>query len=98
MLVLSRNLGERIAFAVCADWGPEAVRSTGKGEVMQGELEHLLRTHSDHEGTDEQSSLRDILAGLRRLAGSLQLDFGEALAASEAVYEEQLLQEFDPDL
>jgi hypothetical protein len=65
---------------------------------MQGELEHLLRTHSDHEGISEQGSLRYILAGLRSLAAELQLDFGEALVGSEAVYEEQLLREFDPDL
>jgi hypothetical protein len=66
--------------------------------MMNGELEHLLRTHSNHEGTGEQGSLRDILAGLRCLADELQLDFGEALAGSEAVYEEQLLLEFDSRL
>jgi hypothetical protein len=65
---------------------------------MHGDLEHLLRTHSENEGTSEQGSLRDILAGLRLLAAELQLDFEEALVGSEAVYEEQLLREFDPDL
>jgi hypothetical protein len=65
---------------------------------MQGELEHLLRTHSDDEITSEQGSLRDILAALRHLADALQLDFGEALADSEAVYEERLRQQFDPGI
>jgi hypothetical protein len=66
--------------------------------MMDGELEHLLRTHSAHEAAGEQDSLRDVLAGLRRLADELQLDFDQALAGSEAVYEEQLLLEFDPRL
>jgi hypothetical protein len=64
--------------------------------MMHGELEHLLRTHCDHEVTGEQSGLRAILAGLRHLADELQLDFHEALAGSAAVHEEQLLLEFDP--
>jgi hypothetical protein len=66
--------------------------------MMDGELEQLLRAHCAHEGTGEQDGLRDILAGLRRLAGALRLDFEEALAASEAVCEERLLEAFDPCL
>jgi hypothetical protein len=66
--------------------------------MMNGELEHLLRTHSDHEVTGEQGSLRDVLVGLRRLADELQLDFREALAGSVAVYEEQRFLEFDPGI
>jgi hypothetical protein len=65
---------------------------------MHGELEHLLRTYSDHEVSSEQRSLRDILAGLRNLADDLQLDFAQALTGSKASYEEQLLLEFDPCL
>jgi hypothetical protein len=65
---------------------------------MHGELEHLLRTHCDHEATGEQGSLRAILAGLRGLADELRLDFGEALAGSAAARAEQLLREFDPCL
>jgi hypothetical protein len=66
--------------------------------MMDGELKQLLRAHSAQEGTGERGGLRDILVGLRRLAGDLRLDFGEALATSEAVYEERLLEEFDPCL
>jgi hypothetical protein len=66
--------------------------------MMHDELEHLLRTHCDHEATGEQGSLRDVLAGLRRLADELQLDFGEALAGSAAARAEQPLLEFDPCL
>jgi hypothetical protein len=66
--------------------------------MMNGELEHLLRTHSDNEMTGEQGSLRDILAGLRRLAEELRLDFAQALAGSQAVYEAQFLLEFEPCL
>jgi hypothetical protein len=66
--------------------------------MMHGELEYLLRTYSDHEVTGEQGGLRDILAGLRRLADELRLDFAAALVGSETVYEDQLLLEFDPGL
>jgi hypothetical protein len=66
--------------------------------MMDSELEQLLRAHSAREGTGEQDGLRDILADLRRLAGALRLDFEEALAASEAVQEERLLEAFDPCL
>jgi hypothetical protein len=66
--------------------------------MMDGELEQLLRAHGTQAGTGEQGGLRDILVGLRRLAGDLRLDFGLALAASEAVCEERLLGEFDPCL
>jgi hypothetical protein len=48
--------------------------------------------------TGDQGSLRDVLAGLRRLADELRLDSGAALAASEAAYEGQLLLDFDPGL
>jgi hypothetical protein len=65
---------------------------------MQGEREHLLKTHGNSEVAGGQGSLRDILADLRRLADALRLDFGEALADSEAVYEERLRQEFDPGI
>ena len=43
---------------------------------MKGELEHMLRTQSDHEVIDEQGSLRDVLACLRNLASELQLALG----------------------
>jgi hypothetical protein len=66
--------------------------------MMDGELKQLLRAHRAPEGTGELGGLRDILVGLRRLAGDLRLDFGEALSASEAVCEERLLEGFDPCL
>ena len=50
---------------------------------MLSELEYLLRTHGDHEGLSDQSSLRDVLTDLRRLADDLGLDFGSALARPE---------------
>ena len=57
---------------------------------MDSELEHLLRTHSDHEVISEQGSLRDLLSCLRGLAEELQLDFEEALTESDAAYHHQL--------
>ena len=50
---------------------------------MLSELAYLLRTHGDHEALSEQSSLRDVLTDLRRLADDLGLDFRLALAAAE---------------
>jgi hypothetical protein len=47
---------------------------------MLSELEYLLRTHGDAEALNDQSSLRDLLGDLRRLADDLGLDFGSALA------------------
>jgi hypothetical protein len=47
---------------------------------MLSELEYLLRTHGDQEALNNQSSLRDMLTDLRRLAGDLGLDFRSALA------------------
>ena len=77
---------------------------TGSGERpeqekrMDSELEHLLRTYSDHEVISEQGSLRDLLTCLRGLAEELQLDFDEALTESDAGHEVRLLQAFDPCL
>jgi hypothetical protein len=65
---------------------------------MQGEREHLLKTHGNYEVAGGQGGLRDILADLRCLADALRLDFGEALTDSEAVYEERLRQQFDPGI
>jgi hypothetical protein len=62
------------------------------------ELEHLLRTHSDHEVISEQGSLRDLLTGLRGLAEELQLDFAGALTESDAAYQVRVMQDFDPGL
>jgi hypothetical protein len=59
---------------------------------MDSELEHVLRTYSDHEVISEQGSLRDLLTCLRRLAEELQLDFKEALAESDGAYQDRLLQ------
>jgi hypothetical protein len=49
---------------------------------MLSELEYLLRTHADHEAMTDQSSLRDVLTDLRRLADDLGLDFRSALAGA----------------
>jgi hypothetical protein len=65
---------------------------------MDSELEHVLRTYSDHEVISEQGSLRDLLTCLRSLAEELQLDFKEALAGSDDAYQDRLLQAFDPCL
>ena len=65
---------------------------------MDSELEHLLRTHCDHEVISGQGSLRDLLTCLRSLAEELQIDFQEALTESDAVYQDRLLQAFDPCL
>jgi hypothetical protein len=66
--------------------------------MMEAELEHVLRTYSDHEAVSEQGSLRDLLACLRSLAEELQIDFEEALTASEVAYQDRLLLAFDPGL
>jgi hypothetical protein len=47
---------------------------------MFSEPEYLLRTHGDHAVLSDQSSLRDMVTGLRRLAEDLGLDFRSALA------------------
>ena len=62
---------------------------------MDRELEHLLMTYSDHEVISEQGGLRDLLTGLRSLAGDLQLDFEEALTASGTAYQDRLMLAFD---
>jgi hypothetical protein len=62
---------------------------------MDSELEHLLRTYSDHEVISEQGSLRDLLTCLRGLAEELQLDFEKALAESDAAYQHQHGQAFE---
>jgi hypothetical protein len=49
---------------------------------MLCELEYLLKTHSDHEALSDQSSLRDLVTGLRLLADDLGLDFRLALATT----------------
>jgi hypothetical protein len=66
--------------------------------MMDCELEHMLRTYSNHEAISEQGSLRALLTSLRSLAEELQLDFQEALTASAMTDQEQLLQAFDPCL
>jgi hypothetical protein len=65
---------------------------------MDHELEHVLRTYSDHEVMSEQGSLRELLKSLRRLAEELQLDFKEALTESDTAFQDRLLQAFDPCL
>ena len=50
---------------------------------MLSELEYLLRMHGNHEALDDQSSLRDVLIDLHRLADDLGLDFRLALAGAE---------------
>ena len=50
---------------------------------MLSELEFLLKTHGNHEALSDQSSLRDLLTDLRRLAYDLGLDFRSALAGAE---------------
>jgi hypothetical protein len=66
--------------------------------MMDSELEHLLRTYSDHEVISEQGSLKAFLTCLRSLAEELRLDFEEALAESGAAYQDRLVQAFDPCL
>jgi hypothetical protein len=50
---------------------------------MLNELEYLLRTHGDQEALSDQTSLRDVLTNLHRLADDLGLDFGSALTGAE---------------
>ena len=50
---------------------------------MFSELEHILRTHGDHEVLSDQASLRDMLIDMRRLADDLGLDFRLALTGAE---------------
>jgi hypothetical protein len=50
---------------------------------MLGELQYLLRMHGDHEALSDQSSLRDLITDLRRLADDMGLDFQSALAGAE---------------
>ena len=64
---------------------------------MRSELEFLLRTHGNHEGLNEQSSLGDLLTDLRRLADDLGLDFRTALAGAGVEYDPLLtMRAFDP--
>jgi hypothetical protein len=58
---------------------------TKRRKTMLNELEYLLRTHGDHEALTDQSSLRDILTDLRRLADNLGLDFSSAFAGAEVL-------------
>jgi hypothetical protein len=46
--------------------------------MMTGELRYLLKTNSDHEACNDQTSLNDLLADLRAMADDLGLDFGGA--------------------
>jgi hypothetical protein len=50
---------------------------------MFSELEHILRTHGDHEVLSDQSGLRDMIIKMRRLAADLGLDFRSALTSAE---------------
>jgi hypothetical protein len=64
---------------------------------MLSELEYLLKTHGDQEAMSDQSSLRDVLTDLRRLADDLGLDFRLALAGAEVEDDPFLtLATFDP--
>ena len=63
---------------------------------MNSQLEHLLRTHSDHEVISEQRGLSELLTSLRSLAQELQLNFEEALMESGDAYRNRLFQGFDP--
>ena len=64
---------------------------------MLNELEYMLRTHADHEALSDQTSLRDLLTGLRHLADDLGLDFGSALAGAGGQNDTSLdLAAFDP--
>ena len=47
---------------------------------MFSELEHILRTHGDHEVLSDQASLRDMVTEMRRLADELGLNFRLALS------------------
>jgi len=49
---------------------------------MFSELEHILRTHGDHEVLSDQASLRDMVAEMRRLADDLGLNFRLALTGA----------------
>ena len=66
---------------------------------MLSELEHILRTHGDHEVLSDQASLRDMLIDMRRLADDLGLDFRLALARAE-VEDDPLrtMASFDPSI
>jgi hypothetical protein len=64
---------------------------------MQSELEYLLRMHGDHEALSHQSSLRDLVTDLRRLAANLGLDFRSALVGAEVGDDRfRTLKSFDP--
>jgi hypothetical protein len=64
---------------------------------MLSELEYLLRTHADCQALTNQSSLRDVLADLRRLSDDLGLDFRSALAGAGGEDDASLiLAAFDP--
>jgi hypothetical protein len=61
------------------------------------ELEHILRTHGDHEVLSDQSCLRDMIIDMRRLAADLGLDFQSALTRAEVENEPCLTHApFDP--
>ena len=64
---------------------------------MLNELKYLLRMHGDHEAQSDQTSLRDLVADLRRLADDLGLDFRLALASATFEVDPFLTAEgFDP--
>ena len=64
---------------------------------MLSELNYLLRMHGDHEAMSDQSSLRDLVTDLRRLAADLGLDFRSALAGAEVEDDPfPTLRAFDP--
>jgi hypothetical protein len=64
---------------------------------MLSELNYLLKTHGNHEALSDQSSLRDLVTDLRRLADDLGLDFRSALAGAEVGDEPSLTPwSFDP--
>jgi len=63
---------------------------------MDGELEHMLKTYSDHKVICQKSGLRSLLTHLRNLADELHLDFEAALSESDAAHRYRLEQAVSP--
>jgi hypothetical protein len=77
-------------------WYSIGKKSQKVRSIMDSELEHILRTYSDHEVISEKDSLRNLLTWLRSPAEDLQLDFEYALTESGDAYQYRLFQAFDP--
>jgi len=68
-------------------------------KTMFSELEYLIRTHSDNEAMNDQSSLRQMLVDLRQLADDLGLDFRLAYAHAKVAEDPfPTLASFDPSI